>query len=209
MNRKVTPQEKKRLSLKKERRSHPNNDKSARKWIPAAKARNRRVKRHAANQIVESLLSVGTTEIDVIDEDISYKEIQKPKRIERIRKDGLESLGAQVSRQLENKFNPLKSLTVPWGHSRFDFNNFMDKYSHDEHYRDFLLLLNSFENYNQKNKITKYQVDKMILWKQSIKENRPFFVGLYEENPGLQKRIARVIELTLQSWKKRHPEFTL
>jgi hypothetical protein len=64
-----TPQEKKRLSLAKDRRNtYGENSKASRKGIPLAKARANRAERHAQdNQLAVALVSVGEEQLTSVE----------------------------------------------------------------------------------------------------------------------------------------------
>ena len=60
-----TPQEKKRLSLAKDRRNvYGENDKASRKNIPRAKSRVNRANRHTDRQVLDTALGVPDPELD-------------------------------------------------------------------------------------------------------------------------------------------------
>jgi len=63
-----SPQEKKALSLRKDRRSiYGNNDKAARKAVPLRKALESRRNRHKNNQAVAGLLELDESKADVVE----------------------------------------------------------------------------------------------------------------------------------------------
>lgn len=62
-----SPQEKKRLSLKKDRRNtYGENDKASRKNIPRSKAKSHRAVRHTAKDDLHKLIAAGEEAADVI-----------------------------------------------------------------------------------------------------------------------------------------------
>ena len=73
-----TPQEKKSLSLKKDRRNtYGENSKSSRKNIPLSKANSLRQVRRVANQLTENLECMDETTADLIESTLSKSSLQK------------------------------------------------------------------------------------------------------------------------------------
>jgi hypothetical protein len=75
-----TPQEKKTLSLSKDRRNtYGENSKSSRKNIPLSKALAQRQVRHKANQELDAIASRDDERVDVTESTLSKARAQKPK----------------------------------------------------------------------------------------------------------------------------------
>jgi hypothetical protein len=73
-----TPQEKKRLSLKKDRRNaYGENDKSSRKTIPRSKARSHRKVRRKVNEELQHTLSMEEVQADVLMSELSQLSVEK------------------------------------------------------------------------------------------------------------------------------------
>ncbi len=75
-----TPQEKKKLSLSKDRRNtYGENAKASRKNIPLSKALAQRKVRHKANQELDTIASQNDERVDVVESTLSKSHVQKPK----------------------------------------------------------------------------------------------------------------------------------
>ena len=73
-----TPQQKKRLSLKKDRRNtYGENAKSSRRNIPKSKAKSHRKVRHQAKHDVEQLIGLPDTKAELVESTLSKPRLQK------------------------------------------------------------------------------------------------------------------------------------
>ncbi len=95
-----SPQEKKRLSLKKDRRNtYGENDKASRKNIPRSKAKSHRAVRHTAKDDLHKLIAAGEEAADVIQSTLASPRLQKGQW----RKEPDTPLGEVVARKLARR----------------------------------------------------------------------------------------------------------
>ncbi len=95
-----SPQEKKRLSLQKDRRNtYGENDKGSRKAIPRAKAKSRRAVRKTAKDDLHKLISAADAEADAMESTLSTPRLQKGAW----RKSPDTPLGEVVKRKLKRR----------------------------------------------------------------------------------------------------------
>ena len=187
MAKRVSPQEKKELDYDKQRRFHHNNDKSARKWVPARKARLSRAARRDSKEILMSAVN-AVSEIDSLDDQVSSGLLMKVAPREYFSKDGSESLREHVQHQLERK-NSIPAEKPPVRRVPGCKNYFMEPYVRERDHRLFMTHMRLWLKKSTKTNEHTRRFAKEV--KSCIEGNTPFFAGFFQDEPSWRPRLLK------------------
>jgi len=181
-----TPQEKKELDYDRQRRTHWDSQKAARKAIPASK--------RAARQIIRKRSSELLNEAVVNGENVpTAAEMAELERRERYRKYGRgETLREHVQHiQREKKKQDIKS---PEFHAVSNFNFYDERafdlpYATDVHKRELISHFHILMNVKNRRGIGNFEREQAAMIHRCIEEDRPLVRGFFADGPGWKPKL--------------------
>lgn len=194
MNRRLSPREKKELEYDQERRFHHNNDKSARKWIPARKARLSRGLRRGSKQILVAAVLESTVETESLDDQVSNAQLRTLVPRQMFSKDRNETLREHVQHQMKDRKNPTRPGTPYHIPSREQ--HFMQPYVRERDRHSFMSYMRLCLRSSKKVKESTRRFAREV--KSCIDRDTPFFAGFFEDEPSWRPRLLKWAERVLR-----------
>jgi hypothetical protein len=187
-----SPQTKKALDLKKQRRANHNNDKSARKWIPARKRRTHKVERDAAKSIIRREVKRGEEGL----EELTSSRLNANREHEKIQTT-YRTLAEHLLYQSEKR-----SKTKRVYSERFNFDVELESDKEFDSEDDLKRFRRTFRR--RKSQIgwnNKYAIREIVAWEKAISRGAPFFTGLFKHDPSWQSKVTDLIE----RYRRKYP----